>query len=149
MVFISYIGVILHPYWCYFYVCLYYHACLHYVNKKWSDKDTDCTCSVYSILKWFTSLKSHESQLSVDIWYDQLFVFWVFVSDDFTPSPLGVPAVRWILKGLTPFCGFYYDWIISCFYHLFFLYHTRKHHPCPKWPTFGLRPLIICAVKPL
>ncbi len=39
---------------CYSYVCLYYHACLHYVNKKWSDKDTDCTCCVYSILKWFT-----------------------------------------------------------------------------------------------
>ncbi len=29
---------------CYSYACLYYHACLHYVNKKWSDKDTDCTC---------------------------------------------------------------------------------------------------------
>ncbi len=36
---------------CYSYVCLYYHACLHYVNKKWSDKDTDCTCCVYCILK--------------------------------------------------------------------------------------------------
>ncbi len=46
---------------------LYYHACLHYVNKKGYDKDTDCTCCVDCILKWFTSLKSHESQLSVDI----------------------------------------------------------------------------------
>ncbi len=36
---------------CYSYACLYYHACLHYVNKKWSDKDTDCTCCVYCILK--------------------------------------------------------------------------------------------------
>ncbi len=36
---------------CYSYACLYYHACLHYVNKKWSDKDTDCTCCVYCILQ--------------------------------------------------------------------------------------------------
>ncbi len=86
---------------CYSYVCLYYHACLHYVNKKWSDKDTDCTCCVYCILKWFTKLKSQESQLSVDIWHVQLFVIkFFFLSDDFTLSPLGVPPVRWILKGL-------------------------------------------------
>ncbi len=31
--------------------CLYYHACLHYVNKKWSDKVTDCRCCVYCSLK--------------------------------------------------------------------------------------------------
>ncbi len=85
---------------CYSYVCLYYHACLHYLNKKWSDKDTDCTCCVYSILKCFTKLKSQESQLSMDIWHVQLYFFlFFFVSDEFTPSPLGVPpAVRWILK---------------------------------------------------
>ncbi len=35
-------------------------------------------------------MKSQESQLFMDIWHDQLLV-WVFVSDDFTPSPLGVP----------------------------------------------------------
>ncbi len=28
--------------------------CLHYVNKKWSDKDIDCTCCVYCILQLFT-----------------------------------------------------------------------------------------------
>ncbi len=68
--FFSYIYISVHStlfniffflYWCYIasllcysYVCLYYHACLHYVNKKWSDKDTDCICCVYSILKCFT-----------------------------------------------------------------------------------------------
>ncbi len=36
----------------------------------------------------------------MDIWHVQLFFLGVFVSDDFTLSPLGVrvpPAVRWIL----------------------------------------------------
>ncbi len=64
--FFSYIGVILHPY-CVIpmYVCTIMHVCI--VNKKWSDKDTDCTCCFYCILKWFTELKSQESQLSMDI----------------------------------------------------------------------------------
>ncbi len=86
---------------CYSYVCLYYHACLHYVNKKWSDKDTDCTCCVYCILKCLHSW--NHKNLSFPWIYDMFnfFFFWVFVSGDFTLSPLGVPpAVRWILKGL-------------------------------------------------
>ncbi len=41
---------------CYSYACLYFHACLHYVNKKWSDKDTDCTCCVYCILKLYLKI---------------------------------------------------------------------------------------------
>ncbi len=40
----------------------------------------------------------------MDIWHVQLFFCWVFVSDDFTLSPLGVPAVRWILKGIKSPC---------------------------------------------
>ncbi len=85
---------------CYSYVCLYYHACLHYVNKKWSDKDTDCTCCVYCILKCLHSLHSlNHKNLSFPWIYDILnfFFFWVFVSDDFTLSPLGI---RQILKRL-------------------------------------------------
>ncbi len=50
--FYSYICVILHPY-CVIpmYVCTIMHVCI--VNKKWSDKDTDCTCCVYCILKCY------------------------------------------------------------------------------------------------
>ncbi len=80
---------------CYSYVCLYYHACLHYVNKKWSDKDTDCICCVYSILKWNWNHKN----LSFPWIYDMNIMIIFFFFDDFTLSPLGVPpAVRWILK---------------------------------------------------
>ncbi len=52
------------------YVCTIMHVCI--VNKKWSDKDTDCTCCFYCILKWFTELKSQESQLSMDIKSNQI-----------------------------------------------------------------------------
>ncbi len=64
----------------------------------WSDKDTDYTCCVYSILKWFTSFGSQESQLFTDIWHAQLLVFLVFMSEDFTPSPLGGKLVSLKLK---------------------------------------------------
>ncbi len=70
--FFSYIGVILHP--CYSYVCLYYHACLHYLNKKWSDKDTDCTCCVYCILKCVHSW--NHKNLSFPWIYDMFNCFW-------------------------------------------------------------------------
>ncbi len=109
--FFPYISISVHNffffflYWCYIasllcysYVYLYYHACLHYVNKKWSDKDTNCTCCVYCILK---SLHSwNHNNLSFPWIYDMFnfFSFFFFVSDDFTLSPLGVPPA--ILKGL-------------------------------------------------
>ncbi len=109
--FFSYISISVHStlfnlcfffiYWCYIasllcysYVCLYYHACLHYLNKKWSDKDTECTSCVYCILKWWKIVEI--TRISAFHGY-----MTVFVSDDFTLSPLGVPpAGRWILKGL-------------------------------------------------
>ncbi len=55
-------------------------------------KDNDCSCCVYCILKWFAYFETQESQLSKDIWHVQLFVFWVFVSDNFTPTPLAEDA---------------------------------------------------------
>ncbi len=60
----------------------------------WSDKDTDCTCCVDCILKWFTSFESQDYQLSKDIWHAQLFFFFVFVTDDFTPNNTRCPAGR-------------------------------------------------------
>ncbi len=86
---------------CYSYVCLYYHACLHYVNKKWSDKDTDCTCCVYCILKTLHSW-NHKNLSFPWIWHVQLFFFEVWVWRLYpvtTRSPAG-GTVRWILKGL-------------------------------------------------
>ncbi len=47
--FFSYIGVILHPYCVFSYVFLYYHACLHYVNKKWSDINTMIVHAVFIV----------------------------------------------------------------------------------------------------
>ncbi len=93
----------------------------------WSDKDTDCICCVYCILKWFTSLEPQESQLSMDIWHAQLFVFWVFVSDDFTPTPLGVPpAGRWVRNRF--YQNFLFQRILLMFKNMSYkLHHPRKH----------------------
>ncbi len=104
-IFFSYISISVHSalfnlcffflYWCYIasllcysYVCLYYHACLHYVNKKWSDKDTDFTYCVYCILKWYIV---EITRISAFHGYMTCPTSFFFVSEDFTLSPLGVP----------------------------------------------------------
>jgi len=94
---------------CYSYVCLYYHACLHYINKKWSDKDTDCICCVYGIkygikMVYIVEITRISAFRGYMTWKKVFFFFFFF--DDFTLSPLGVPpGVRWILiNNVTMFC---------------------------------------------
>ncbi len=104
---------------CYSYVCLYYHACLHYVNKKWSDKDTDCTCCVYCILNIveITIISAFHGYMTCPTF----FFFWVFVSDDFTLSPLGVPPA---LRNKYAICN-----EVQCFYH-WLIWLIFKHWKC-------------------
>jgi len=117
---ITYIFIIYHLnifflilYWCYIasllcysYVCLYYHACLHYVNKKWSDKDTDCTCRLYNLLylKMLLLHSWNHKNLSFPWIYDMFnFFFLSFCVWRLYPVTTRRPAggtVRWILKGL-------------------------------------------------
>ncbi len=101
-----FVGFVL--YWCYIasllcysYACLYYHACLHYVNKKWSDKDTDCTCCVHCILKCLHSW--NHKNLSFPWIYDMVNLFFCFffvwrLYPVTTRRPAVPPAVRWILN---------------------------------------------------
>ncbi len=118
-IFFSYIYISVHStlfnlcfflYWCYIasllcysYVCLYYHACLHYLNKKWSDKDTDCTCCVYSILKCCYYYIVEITRISAFHGYMTCLTVFYFCVWRLYPVTTRRPAggtVRWILKGL-------------------------------------------------
>ncbi len=114
--FFSYISISVHStlfnlcfflYWCYIasllcysYACLYYHACLHYLNKKWSDKDTDLLYLKMVYIVEIPRISAFHGYMTCST----VFFFWVFVSDDFTLLPLVIYAKKWtmwtfILKG--------------------------------------------------
>ncbi len=141
--FFSYISISVHStlfnlwgfflYWCYIasllcysYACLYYHACLHYVNKKWSDKDTDCTCCVYSILKCLHSW--NHKNLSFPWIYDMKkiiiinFFFLTTLPCHTTRRPAVPPGVRWILQiyNIINFdmniSHFWHNTMVPCYY---------------------------------
>ncbi len=88
---------------CYSYVCLYYRACLHYVNKKWSDKDTDCTCCVYCILKWSWNHKNRSFPWIYDMFnfFFLSFCFW-WLHPDTTRPPLGDAGFLILTNRQTP-----------------------------------------------
>ncbi len=120
-IFFSYISISVHStlfnlwffflYWCYIasllcysYVCLYYHACLHYVNKKWSDKDTDCTCCVYCILKWYnleiTRISAFHGYMTCSTFCFLSFCVWrLYPITTWCPAG-GTQSQEWIFKGL-------------------------------------------------
>ncbi len=134
---------------CYSYVCLYYHACLHYVNKKWSDKDTDCTCCFYCILKCLYSW--NHKNLSFPWIYDVFnFLFFEFLCLTTLPCHhlASRPDILHIIcnnrhvrqivqfkKKISSKGKFWrssaddIDWKRSCFYleNIVFLIRQRKH----------------------
>ncbi len=101
---------------CYSCVCLYYHACLHYLNKKWSDKNTDCTCCLKMVyIVEITRISAFHWYMTYMSWHDICSTIFFFSLCFFTLSPLGVgvpQAVHRILKEK--------EWVF-----LYFIYFLR------------------------